>query len=470
MQNTLDIRIQGESVDLSPSTQFDLELYNSMLNIETPQGSRAVGINLPFTPHNHDTFGYIYHPQSLTTKRNYQTDIYIATNLVDSGYAYLRDANGSYPMDFTSHIKEFFGAYQGRLLSDLDLGLVNIPATLADTLSDIWYNVNGCVFPTISNAVFYEKNVPVGFDGLVNKYSSGAYVTSPKTPMFFLKHVLQKVAEMAGVTYAGEFWDDANTAKLLLYNTREATPGVSIERRIYMPEMTIAQLIIGLRKTFNLYLRFDIYRRVLRMDYAKSVYSGQCQIDWSAKAPDFVGGSPATVPGIELSWMLDTGDQMYKDAFFDPYATATAIGERMKIQSYFRTLKMVSGLPTTLQFGITTNQLDKKCLPGLLSWQGVVSGVPLANNSFGSAVMQWNGTGNLYDTYWKSEEAFRQNGFRVESRVGLNSAQIAQMSAILRGEDSAFPIAHINGTNYLLERIVIPSQNPNLPLLSAWRL
>lgn len=470
MQNTLDIRIEGEPVDLAPNTQFDLELYNSMLSIEAPESSRAHGITLPFTPHNHDRLGYIYHPQSLTTKRNYQTDIYIATNLVDSGYAYLRDANGSYPMDFTSNIKEFFGSYQARLLSDLDLGVVNIPATLGDTLVDTWYNTNGCVFPTIKNDAYYEKNIPVGFDGLVNKYTSGAYVTSPKTPMFFLKHVLQKVATLAGVTYAGEFWDDANTEKLLLYNTREATPGATIERRIFMPEMTIAQLIMGLRKTFNLYLRFDIYRRVLRMDYAKSVYAGQCQIDWSAKAPDFAGGSPITTPGIELSWMLDTGDQLHKDAFFDPYATPNADGQRLKIQSHFRTLKMISGLPTTQQFGITTNQLDKKCLPGLLSWQGVVSGVPLANNSFGSAIMQWNGTGNLYDTFWKSEEAFRQNGFRVESRVGLNSAQIAQMSAILRGEDEGHPVVHMNGTNYLLERIGIPSQNTNLPLISAWRL
>lgn len=469
MQNTLDIRIEGISADLPAGMPFDLELYNSMLNIEAPEASRAHNITLPFTPQNKDIFGFIHHPQSLTTKRNYQTDIYIATNLVDSGYAYLRDANGSYPMDFTSNIKEFFGAYQARLLTDLDLGLVAIPATLADTLADTWYNANGCVFPTIKNDAYYEKNIPVGFDGLVNKYSSG-YVTSPKTPMFFLKHILQKVADLAGVTYAGEFWDDANAAKLLLYNTREATPGSSIERRIYMPEMTIAQLIMGLRKTFNLYLRFDIYRRVLRMDYAKSVYASACQIDWSAKAPDFAGGSPITVPGIELAWMLDTNDQMYKDTFFDPYATAGAEGQRLKVQSHFRTLKMVSGLPTTQQFGITTNQLDKKCLPGLLSWQGVVSGIPFANNLFGEVVMQWNGTGNLYDVYWKSEETFRQNGFRVESRVGINSAQIAQMSAILRGEDEALPVVHMNGTNYLLERMVIPSQNANLPLISAWRL
>lgn len=470
MQNTLDIRIEGESVDLAPSTQFDLELYNSMLDIEAPQSSRGIGITLPFTPENHKKLGYIYHPQSTTTKRNYQADIYIATNLVDSGYAYLRDANGSYPMDFTSNIKEFFGAYQARMLTDIDLGVVNIPPILSDTLVDTWYNSNGCVFPTVKNELYYEKNVPVGFDGLVNKYNTGSYVTSPKTPCFFLKHILQKVGDLAGVTYAGDFWNDSNTAKLILYNTREATPGTSIERRIFMPEMSIAQLILGLRKTFNLYLRFDVYRRILRLDYAKDVYAGLCEIDWSAQAPDFVGGSPSTVPGLELSWLLDSNDQMYKDPFFDPYATAGADGQRLKISSHFRTLKMASGLPTTLQFGIATNQLDKKCVPGLLSWQGVISGIPFANNFFGEVVMQWNGTGNLYDVYWKSEEVFRQNGYRVESRVGLSSAQVAKMSAILRGEDDGLPIVHMNGTNYLLERMIVPSQNTNLPLISAWRL
>ena len=469
MQNTLDIRIEGISADLSAGMQFDLELLNSLFNIDAPDGSRGVGITLPFTPHNNDLFGFILHPQSTTQKRNYRTDIYVNTNLVDSGYFFLKDAKENYPFDFTSNLKEFFGAYQQRVLSDIDLGTVVLPSNLADTLSASWYNENGCVFPTISNSLYYEKNIPAGFDGLVNKYSSG-YLTSPKTPLFFLKHVLQKIGDLAGVTYTGEFWEDINSAKLLLYNTREATPGTTINRRIFMPDMTVAQLILGLRKTFNLYLRFDVYSRTLRMDYAKSVYSSLCLINWSAKAPKVKGGYPVTVPGLQLSWTLDTNDQLYKDAFFDPYTTNITEGTRLTVQSPFRTLKMTAGLPTTQQFGITSLQLDKKCQPGLLSWQGVVGGIPLANNTFGSSTLQWNGTGNLYDTFWKSEEIFRQNGYRIEERIGLGSAELAKMSACLRGEDASYPIVHMNGTNYLIERLVIPSQNATLPLMSAWRL
>lgn len=471
MQNTLDIRIEGISADLSAGMQFDLELLNSLFNIESPEGSRALGITLPFTPHNNDLFGFIHHPQSATTKRNYQTDIYVSTNLVDSGYTYLKDAKTNYPLDFTSNLAEFFGAYQRRLLTDIDLGTVLIPSNLSDTLATPWQIDNGCVFPPISNTAYYEKNIPGTFDGIVNKYSAGAYVsTSPKTPMFFVKHVLERVGTLAGVTYTGEFWNDANTAKLLLYNTREATVNTTIERRTYMPEMTIAQLIMGLRKTFNLYLRFDIYRKTLRMDYAKSVYASTCDIDWSPRAPKIRGGSPVTVPGLELAWSLDTNDQLYKDAFFDPYATTISEGTRLRVQSPFRTLKMVSGLPTTQQFGITANQLDKKCQQGLLSWQGLVSSVPTADNTFGTATLKWSGTGNLYETYWKSEETFRQNGYRIEERVGLNAAQLAKISARLRGEDSGYPLVHMNGTNYLIERIVVPSQNTNLPLVTAWRM
>lgn len=469
MQNTLDIRIEGVSADIQAGTPFDFQMTNPFFDFEKPLTNVAFGITLPFTPTNHDIFGYAYHPQSGTVKRNYQTDIYVDTNLIDYGYGYLQDAVDKYPLVFTSDLKEFFGSYQSRLLTDIDLGTVAIPANLNDTLATIWQNQNGCVFPTIKNDAYYEKNVPVGWDGLVNKYSSG-YVTSPKTPMFFVKHILQKVADLAGVTYAGEFWDDANTAKLIVYNTREAATGTTIERKIFMPEMTIGQFIMGLRKTFNLYLRFDVFRKTLRMDYAKSVHAGLCSIDWSANAPDFVGGSPSNVPGLELSWMIDTNDQLHKDAFFDPYATPNVTGVRIPVKSHFRTLKMVSGLPTTLQFGITTAQLDKKCLPGLLSWQGLQGGVPLANNLFGSSTLQWSGTGNLYDTYWKSEENFRVNSFRVESRVGLSSAQVAQMSATFRGENPTFPIIHMNGVNYLLERLVVPSQNPTLPLMSAWRM
>ncbi|WP_273210532.1 hypothetical protein [Runella zeae] len=471
MISKLDIRIEGEVADLTPGTSFELELLNSMLNIDVPQGSRAVGITFPFTPHNHALLGFIFHPQSNTVKRNYAADIYIASNLVDSGYLYLRDAVNSYPMDFTSNIKEFFGTYQARLLTDIDLGVINLPANLNDTLSAGWYNPNGCVFPSVYNPTFYEKNVPSTFDGYVNKYTSGSYeTTSPKTPMFFLKHILEKVATLAGVTYTGTFWNDVNTAKLLLYNVRAAAPASTIERRIFMPELTIGQLINGLRRTFNLYLRFDIYRRILRMDYAKSVYTSACEIDWSAQAPRIPGGNPVNLPGIELSWTLDTNDQLYKDVFFDPYATEGASGELLKVQSPFRPLLMNAGLPYTQQFGITVDQLDKKCVPGLLSWQGVSGGVPLANNQFGSTVMRWNGNEGLKKAFWQEEEAFRMSGFRIESRFGLGAAEIARMSAILRGESEGFPVVHMNGTNYLLERMVIPSEQVNLPLISAYRL
>lgn len=462
---TFTVRIGGENADLATDTAFDLELLNSMLDIDTPQSSRALGITLPFTPTNNDLMGHIYHPQSATTQRNYATELYLDTNLVDWGYSYLKDAKANYPLDFTSNIKEFFGAYQARLISDIDLGSFALPTSLNDTLLSTWQTQNGCVFPTIRNDVYYEKNVPSTFDGLVNKYSAGYVASSPKTPMFFVKYVLQKIGDLAGVTYAGEFWDDAATAKLILYNTREAVG--TVERRLFMPNMTIAQLIVGLRKTFNLYLRFDVYRKVLRMDYAKSVHNGSCTIDWSRSSPKFKGGSPINIPGLELSWTLDTNDQLHKEAFFLPYATIDAVGQRQAVVSPFRTLLMENSLPKTSQFGAAVTQLDKKCIPGLLSWQGLVSGVPLATNQFGTTTLQWS---DIRTAFWLEEERFRMGSFRVEDRIVLTSAQISQISAILRGEDSSWPIVHINGVNYLIERLVIPSGSANTPLMSAWRI
>ncbi|MCP1384429.1 hypothetical protein [Runella salmonicolor] len=472
MISTLDIRIEGEPVDLNVGAAWELQLLNSMLNIDAPKGSRAIGITVPFTPKNTAFLGQIHHPQVGNTKRNFYTDIYLATTLIDMGYMYLKDAVNAYQFDFTSNIAEFFGAYQTRLLSELDLGSIPVPV-YNDTLATLWQSTNGCCFPTIKNPVFYEKNVPGTYDGFINKYTASSYVsTSPKVPCFFMKHILQKVGDLAGVSFAGEFWSDARTAALLLYNTREVGTAPAIERRLFMPEMTIGQLILGLRKTFNLRLSFDVYRRVLRMDYSKNVYNGACTFDLSSKARRPNGGSPFSSAGLELSWTVDSGDQLNKDTFFLPYATAVPVGggQLQKVQSPFRSLMMDAGLPYTKQFGITADQGEKKFVPGLLYWKGVVGGVPLASNTNGTTVLDWNHVNGLYANFWQEEEAFRQNAYKIQQRMALNTYEVARVSSILRGESDELPIFHHNGTNYLIDELIVPSNKPNLPQMTAWRL
>jgi hypothetical protein len=469
MRSNLEVRIEGNPVEMDVRTPFELELVNSMLSIEAPGSSRALNVTLPFTPANHLVMGNIYHPQVQATKRNFPTDLYASSTLVDSGYLYLRDAVSNYPFDFTSNIREFFGPYQSRYLTDLtELGSEILPADLADTLATAWPTDKGYVFPTIKNETFYERNAPGGFDGLINKYDAGYVADSPNVPMFFVKNILARLGALAGVSFAGEAWDDPRFAALLLYNTRLATP--SLDVRLYLPDLTVGQFILGLRKTFNLWLRFDVQRKRLRLDYARTAYRSPAAVDWSARMPRIQGGNPISTSGLELAWTLDSNDLLHKDDYFMPYTSPVANGGLLKIQSTFRPLMMEGGLPVTRQFGITPDQQDKKFVGGLLYWHGLPAGSPLASNEHTGLTLKWSGADGLQKAYWMEEEEFRQSGYRIERKVALNANDLSRISAILRGERSEAPIIHAHGTNYLVERLVVPSNNLTTSQLTAWRL
>ena len=466
----LKIKIEGRDLDVVPNNNFDLEIYNSMIAFEAPQASKAMAITLADSPNNRHFMKHAAHPQVRQYRRHYQGDIYNQNSIIDSGYFYLRSSLDKYEFDYTSNIREFFGAYQSRPLSEIDFGTTALPTNLSDTLAPAWFLNNGYVLPTVKNPAFYQANAPATFNNLINEYTTAYAPAAPLVPMFGLKYTIQKIATLAGVALSGAFWNDPRTDKLILYNTRQVAT-TTIEPRLHLPNFTIAQLINGLRKTFNLWLRFDIQQKTLRLDYANTIHNGLCTVDWSKYMPQIKSGTLNTAAGIELSWLIDTDNQFHKDPFFLPYLTPQSQnidnGELLKIQSVFSPLQTDGGLPSTKQFGITPDQGDKKYVPALLSWQGLTAGQPLATNQFGATNLAWP---ELFTAFWVEEEKFRQTGYRINQAVALPPSQTARMASILRGQSDELPIIHANGTNYLIEKLVTPSQISNISQITAIRM
>jgi hypothetical protein len=447
----VDIRIDGYSVDMTSGMRLTLERFNPMLDFTSVQGSRVYGFTLPDTPLNRRILGFVNQAQVPYKNRKFFCEKYVNSQLIERGYVKIQDApSGSYNLYFTQNLGEIFGDIQNVLLTDIDFGSEAAPSTptlAANHLTDPF------AFPMIENPGFYGNNTSVsGFNGAMNRVNAGIMDAKARVPMVFLPWLFQQFGEKVGWNFDGSFLEDPDVLRLLFYNLYSLDDLTTIKYQNHLPEMTFPQLLIGLRQMFNLYMDFDVRKRLCTMDYADDILKAPTVLDWTAKAEPTHTKVPELQNRLELSYDIDGNDALMKPipADFDKYTTAetvgTAGGSLVPVRSRFGTLQKnsVSGLAMTSQPGISVNNMDsaQRGTPKLLFWNGVVSGKPIATNAIGSRRLVWNGTGNLVDTHWRSFERFKANTFLIRKLLYLTPADLATFR--FRNK------VHIRGVNYII--------------------
>lgn len=448
-----DIRIDGEPADLKPGTSLTLERFNPLLNFESIQGSRVYGFDLPDTPTNRRLLGYFYQPQVGYQNRKFRCEKYLHGQLIEQGFVFIHEVKpDGFSLFFTQNLGEIFGDRQGLALSQLGLGTSAIaPVAAANHLTDAY------CFPTIQNDGFYGNQVVSGYNGLMNEYTGGAFNALARVPMPFVRWVFSQFSQATGWTFGGQFWQDPDLSRLILYNLfsldRSADAGqTTINSNNHLPGLTVPQLLIDLRKLFNLYLEFDVRRNICTMDFGDDVLATGDVVDWTDKANPAHTTAPETVNRLELSYELDGNDGLLKPipAPMDIYTTAETTenegGTVLPIRSRVSTLLTDAGTgrAVTQQPGVSSNNKDNKngATPKLLFWNGVVGGEPRATNAQGSRSLLWSGPNNLVDAEYRRFEQFKGNTFSVTKLVYLTAADLALFS--LRRK------VHIQGVNYVV--------------------
>ncbi|WP_138993974.1 hypothetical protein [Larkinella sp. C7] len=447
----VDIRIDGYSVDMTPGTRLTLERFNPMLNFTSVQGSRVYGFSLPDTPLNRRVLGFVNQAQVPYKNRRFYCEKYVNTQLVERGYVKVQDVPaGSYNLYFTQNLGEIFGDLQNVLLPDIDFGTV--PAPVAPTLAAN-HLTDAVAFPMIENPGFYGNNAGVvGFNNAMNRVSAGEMDTKARVPMVFLSWLFEQFGQKVGWQFGGTFLEDPDVLRLLLFNLYSLDDQPTIQYRNHLPELTFPGLLIALRQLFNLYLDFDVRRRVCTLDYTDDILKAPTVLDWTAKAEPTHTKLPELQNRLELSYDIDGNDALMKPipADFDKYTTAetpaTAGGSLVPIRSRFGTLQTNSatGLAMTSQPGISLYNKDSAArgLPRLLFWNGVIDGKPIATHAIGDRRLVWNGAGNLVDRHWRMFERFKANTFLIRKILYLTPADLATFR--FRNK------VHIRGVNYLI--------------------
>ncbi|MPR36909.1 hypothetical protein [Salmonirosea aquatica] len=480
MQKKIEFRLEGTPLFLAPGTGFTLERYNPLFDFGQVRGSKVYRFSVPFCPVNNRLFQYAADPQAVWEPRPYFTEQYADGDLIERGFTFLEGVKpAGYEISFGSNLGDFFGDLRDVPLNEIAFGSEVLPADHKDILPEkIVAGRTVYTLPTILNGTFYGTMPPAGFSGQVNAYSAGTgYLAgSPKVPHFNLHWVLRRLGEVCGFTLRGEFLDDPDAQRLILYNTFALDGRTTLDYRLHMPaDLTPRTLLLALTlPPFGITPFFDVQRRIVTLRYSQTVMATPTRINITDRTLPSLWPGSLTDRRLELDWELDTDDGLMKTvpAALAKYTAPELAGSTLYgLKGKFSTLLMdgATGLPAAEQQGITplTGQMDKKFKPRLLYWHGVVGDVPKAASSYGSSSLAFAGPDNLREKYWRRYEDFRLGTFPVEIQAALSAGDLARLDFHRRaGEDVA---VHLRGLDYFVAGIKAGLPLGGYSTLSLWR-
>lgn len=456
----LEVRINGQAIDLAPGGTTSFEKINPFFTYEDIYTDQIQVPAIPLSQRNRRVFGYIDLVRLGSDLPRFFLQKFYNGQLIYEGQALVTDVTPTtIQLTAVQPLGEFFGDDQFTKLREIDLGTTPLPELLTPVIE-----VDGqpaYCFPTIVNSEYYGTNGSIiSYAGKVNDYQEGGY-SGPLVPMPFLTFVLQRIASHTGTTLTGTFFTDPRWKQLILYNTRSLDGAEEITLSKHLPELTLIQLLIELRKYLNLAFEFDSVTRVLRIDATDDILSTPASEDWSNK---LVKGGRKIIERnrrLQLSMTLDSGDQLQKDkpAALADYLTPEFAGDLSiaKLTTAFSTLltDLDTGLAAAKQVGCTEqfSQLATSWSPRLLFWNGLKEGLPRALPTLEGKSLYWNGAGGLFETCWQKTEAFRRQMCYFDTTMILNETDVARLNF-------RRPV-HVLGMNYRVVRA-----SGSLPLTS----
>ena len=449
----VELWINKKKVDIKPDSEVSLDLTNPFLMYDRLPDSKVSVPAIPITPNNRRVMGYVDLPLVLGGFQQYLYDLFYNGQHLKKGFFVLTEAGNGYSGAYTDKNGGFFGDIQTELISNIDFGT----APILPDLSGVAVR-----FPTIINPDYYGTNATAaGYLGRMNAYGANGYDTSqPIVPMVRLRWLLEAIASKAGVTLAGSYFG-SQYDDLLLYNTREIEAANAVTIRQHLPDMTVENFFLELRKLLNLSYRVDAVNKRMTIDFWDEQQANSGVVDWSRKAVLGISKTPELNKRVQLGSELDGSDQLMKDrptAMAD-YTTAGIEGNLATLRSKFSTTLMDAGtgLPTVRQVGRSPkyNQLTQSFSGRLLQWEGLQNGMPTATNRG----LLWTGPTGLAATRWAKTERLRQNTEYVKQGFNLTAADLAQLNFAKK--------VHVNGVNYWIINVVVtlPIRKPAQVLL-----
>jgi hypothetical protein len=465
----MELLIDGDQAVMGTQA-ITLERSNPLLEFETLRGSKILDFVLPDNPTNNAIFGNFGNMQVAFKFKDYFSEQFMDGRLTERGFVSLKNVGSNgFTVFYTQNFGELFGDYQDTLLTELPLGNEVIPGTLPTNPSVA--TAKYC-FPRINNPGFYGTNGGVvGYSGHVNDHDGTNFMPGPKVPFLFVRFLLERITQVTGVKFSGDFLTDAILSRLVLYNVHSLDGLTEIAYSNHLPELTLRQFLIELRKAFNLAVWVDVFRKRVTLNFADEYFGRSVQKDWSNKFPELKFKSPEFSNRLEIDMMVDTSDAKMKPipSGFERYASPST-NERdqlFKIATAFSGVLEENGQLKTDQVG-RSDQFSQGAVrnaPRFCFWSGLDAGVPTSKNTYGGVSLTPTGIKNAY---FSAYEKFRSKTYSVTTPATLNALDIADLDMHRKqGETVA---VHIQGQNYMIGKQLIPDNSTQQSNLELWRV
>lgn len=468
----IQIKINGQvcDVELKPAV---VEWVNPHLLYDGIAESVVQLPNFPFSARNQKAFGYWEETQVGGAVPSYYFEYVYAGELLHEGVFALKEASqkNGYVGAAQEVFSYFFGDYQRKLLTEID-DFGTLPLT---EIAGVHTNLGTAAYclPTVINMAYYaDKGASIGYTGKVNDYAGGGYLTSntPRVPFFFVKWILKKLALITNVTIEGSFLEHPAFGKLVIVNLTALDGASEVTVKRHLPELTVENFLLELRKIPNLKFVFDPVRKHLQIDFWEDDLLLPATADWSEKGLTGEVKVSEPNPRLGLAYKLDSADALAKDKpalladYSSPTTTQVYTGIATITTAFSTTLvDSTTGLAEVRQEGVTVQfeQLSKKVAPRLLFWNGIQNGYPRALPSLGGYSLYWHGNQGLQAKCWKQLELLRAGQFYLKKDFHLNEIDLAKF-------DFARKI-HCNGVDYLVASLIgeLPITKPFSALLIA---
>lgn len=373
----LDIRINGQSLDLYEDTILTFEQYNPLFQNEVGAEGFSYPIDLPASDTNRILFGFIENPQSTSTFEDYPCEIILNNEARKGTFSILKATQNRFICSI------FLGYFDKNVLDltlkDIDLGGVRaIPDMIAhanDLVTESADTADYVFFP-VWNARFYGENGQPHFAQIINAYENNSFktytvetdVSDPQNPFDYilqtntlipfpyLVYVLKAIALAFGKTLEGTFIYHPEIKKLTIDNTyaldeiridaQSQLQGNLLAEKInlknHVPNITIREFLNALIVKFN--VAINITPNKLSINFKQDILNALEDSDYS----DIVENNWTIEPFIKT----DTEGVTFTDVIDENDTAVVDLAKRVLLDSEIKgTANYQSGFPATPQDG-----------------------------------------------------------------------------------------------------------------------
>lgn len=375
-------------------------------------------------------------------------------------------------------------------------------------------------FPTMYNPDFYTD--VKGFGSTINAYdavANGYYRNTERqplrhnlVPMMFLGYIINQLAEIVGYTndIYSEFMEHPAILNTIIYNINaldKQCEGTALPFNVHepvftyakcLPELTISEFFDAIRLHFCLFIDFNSPSKKISIRSIKSILAATDKDDYTSRTAPYTATNYTDRKYYQLTSTLDGSDKLAKaeTPAFDGYPAAATVAasdlEYTPIKSPISTLD-IKAESTSITLGgslfTSSSRVPKASQPGnsvfnkvktnftfrllfykLTDYDGVsFNGLglyPSADNQWTNILdnktyrLTWQGTGGLYEEWWKDYLRFLENTYEVEFTVVMKVYEIANFDYTRK--------VHISGLDYLVRRISAELRPGSPEVITKW--